>query len=138
MIRYYLFFLCIILSFIVIHRISKPNSINTIFNKIQKEIPSLYISSSFRPGAPNHGTGKAIDICSKTTSDILKAFEIICKENSDIRIGVGIELADRHIHLDPFTQKKCRKRFIEISKKNSYCVDNLSCEEIVEKVKKYY
>lgn len=123
------------------HRNSnKPNSVFKVFEKTKLEVPSIYISSHFRLNDFNHSTGKAIDISSKNIPDILKAYEKICKEylDSNIRIGIGIELADRHIHLDPFVEKKCKKKFIETTKTNSFCVDHLSCDEIIQRVKKYY
>lgn len=136
--KYFIIYIIVLLMFIAIGYNRNSSNVKKVFQEIKTEIPDIYISSYFRLSGANHKTGRAIDIGSKKGSSLIKAFNKLCNRN-DIRIGIGIEKADRHIHIDEFiNEKKCKKRFLEISKEESYCVDNLSCLEVENKIKNYY
>ncbi len=136
--RYFIAYFLTLIIFITIAYNFRPSNVKKIFHQIKTEVPGIYISSSFRLNDVNHRTGRAIDIGSKNGKNLLKVFELLCS-NSNIRIGIGIEKADRHLHLDEFiVEKKCKNKFLEISKTESYCVDNLSCSEILKKIEPYY
>ena len=136
--KYFVIYIVVLFIFILIGYNCNNSNVKKVFLEIKTEIPDIYISSYFRLSGANHKTGRAVDIGSKKGSSLMKAFNKLCNRN-DIRVGIGIEKADRHIHIDEFiNEKKCKKRFIEISKEESYCVDHLSCPEVENKIKNYY
>lgn len=136
--KYFIIYLIALFIFISIGYNCNNSNVKKVFQEIKSEIPDIYISSYFRLSGANHKTGRAVDIGSKNGNSLLKVFSKLCDRNG-IRIGIGIEKADRHIHIDEFTnEKKCKKRFLEISKSESYCVDDLSCSEVEKKIKSYY
>ena len=134
-------YILIVIFLVIFASVFKKNTteIKKVFLDVQKnKVNDIFITSMFRPD-PNHNTAKALDFNSKSGASVLSAYEYICNKYNDVRLGIGILNADRHIHIDLLGKNKnCKKRFIETSKISSYCVDNLTCSQIIENIKFYY